>query len=343
MSKKIAKIYSEARIPLETVIPREVPFSVEIDVASVCNLKCKFCFHYDARKIKESKVAFGVMDFEFYQKLIKDLKQFPYKPNKLKLFEFGEPLLNPKIAEMIRFAKENAVADAIETVSNGTLLNPTLNRALIAAGLDRINISVESLSDEGYEDVAGVKISFNDYVNNIKDLYDHKENCFIYIKLIDMGNLTEEDRQFFYDTFSDICDAAFIENAVPIWPGTIAVTNEEAVGGAYGQPIYNKRVCPLLFTRMIVNYDGIVSLCCADWARTCALGDATKESLYDIWNGETLGRYQRLHLENRREEISLCNGCTTLSTSTIDDVDAHRELILKRMNKGKASTKKIVD
>lgn len=335
MSKEIAKIYSQARTPLENVIPRETPYSIEIDISSICNLKCKFCFQYDALQIKESGVQLGLMTMDLYMKLVNDILKFPVKPNKLKLFEFGEPLINPYIGEMIRYAKEKQVAGAIETVTNGTLLCKKLNRELIESGLDRINISVEALSDEGYQAVTGTAIDFKEYVDNITDLYEHKGNCFIYIKLIDLGNLTDEDRAFFYETFGNICDEFFIENAVPIWNGTIAISNVKESKGAYGQELYNKRVCPLMFTRMIINFDGVVSLCCADWKRTCRLGDAKIDSLYDIWNGEVLRQYQITHLEGARENIDLCNGCTTLTTSTIDDIDAHRERLLEKMKNKK--------
>lgn len=333
MAIKVAKVYSEERIPLNTVIPREVPFSVEIDVASVCNLKCNFCFHSDIDSIKKSGVKFGIMEMELFKKLIDDLSEFPYKPTKLKLFEFGEPLMNKKIGEMIRYAREKDVAGSIETVSNGVLLTRKLSLELVESGLNRINISVESLSSDGYYEIAGKRIDFDEYVDNIKFLYENKGNCFIYIKLIDVGNLSSQDRELFYRTFEDICDEIFIENAVPIWNGTTALYKSDNLVGAYGQDITEKIVCPLIFTRMIVNYDGIVSLCCADWKRECAIGDAKTQSLYTIWNGNILREYQKTHLKGERNSIQLCNGCTTLSTSTIDNVDDYRKEILDKMNR----------
>ena len=330
---KRAKIFSSPRTPLETVIPRNTPFSVEVDIASLCNLKCKFCYHSDREQVRESGVNFGIMDMQLYRKIIDDMKRFSQKPAKLKLFEFGEPLLNNNMPDMIRYASEKNVAGSIETVTNGTLLNKTLNRELIKAGLSRINISVESVSDEGYEKVAGVKINFAEYVENIKDFYENKENCFVYIKLIDSGDLTQEEKDFFYHTFGDICDEIFIENAVPIWNGTIANENIINAIGSYGQPINYKYVCPFIFTRMIVNYDGIVSLCCADWRRQEAIGDAKTESLSNIWNGQRLRDIQIKHLSGNRESISICNGCTTLSTATIDDIDKYRHQILERIMK----------
>jgi sulfatase maturation enzyme AslB (radical SAM superfamily) len=328
---KRAKIYSSPRIRLETVIPRDTPFSIEVDIASVCNLKCKFCFHSDIEKIKESGISFGIMNMSLYKKIIDDIGDFPQKPAKLKLFEFGEPLINNNIAEMISYAKEKNVVDSIETVSNGTLLNKQLNRSLIKAGLSRINISVESLSDSGYENVTGVKIDFNKYVENIRDLYENKGDCFIYIKLIDLGDLTDTDKENFYNTFSSICDEIYIENAAPIWKDTKANKNISNTFGAYGQKLNYKYVCPFIFTRMIVNSDGTVPLCCTDWKKQEIIGDSKTDSLFNIWNGNKLREIQIKHLNEKRETIPLCRGCSTHITSTIDDVDEYRAEILKRM------------
>lgn len=326
-----AKIFSTPRVPLETVVPRNTPFSIEVDISSICNLKCNFCFHFDTEKIQESGINFGIMDMPLYKKIIDDISGFPQQPAKLKLFEFGEPLVNKKISKMIKYASEKNVAGSIETVTNGILLNKELNRKLVDAGLSRINISVESLSDEGYERVTGVKISFNKYVENIRDLYQNRGNCFVYIKLIDIGNLKQADRDFFYDTFGNICDEIFIENAVPIWKDTTSNENILKDVGSYGQPIRYKKVCPFIFTRMIVNYDGTVVLCCTDWERKEIIGDVKTESLFNIWNGEKLRNIQIEHLKGDRENIPLCKGCTTLSTSTIDNVDNFKSDILERM------------
>lgn len=328
---KRAKIFSTARTPLETVIPRNTPFSVEVDISSLCNLKCKFCYSSDSEKVKESGVNFGIMDMQLYKKIIDDMEEFAQRPTKLKLMQFGEPLLNKNMPDMIRYAREKNVADSIETVTNGTLLNRTLNRELVKAGLTRIDISVESLSDEGYEQVTGIKINFAKFVENIKDFYKNKGNCFIYIKLIDCGDLTQNEKDFFYTTFGDICDEIFIENALPIWNDSIANENIVNSVGTYGQAIKCKYVCPFIFTRMSINYDGIVSLCCLDWKRQEAIGDARIESLRDIWEGQRLRDIQIKHLTGKRESIPLCSGCTALSAFTIDDVDQYRDQILEKM------------
>ena len=56
---------------------------------------------------------------------------------------------------MIEYARSQNVADIIEVFTNGSKLNPDLNKALVDAGLQRINISLEGLTSERYLKVAG--------------------------------------------------------------------------------------------------------------------------------------------------------------------------------------------
>src|SRR5664280_130623 len=100
-----AKIYARERNPLETVLPLETPYSVEIDVCSACNFSCAFCFQADKAEIRRSGVRLGRMGLPLYEKIIADLGRFPDRIKKVRLFEFGEPLLHPQLPEMIRIVR----------------------------------------------------------------------------------------------------------------------------------------------------------------------------------------------------------------------------------------------
>ena len=74
----------------------------------------------------------------------------------------GEPLINPKLPDMIRYAKESGCAIQVDTTTNGSLFNPEKNLQLIDAGLDKIFISVIGVSEEPYRDFAGYTINYDE-------------------------------------------------------------------------------------------------------------------------------------------------------------------------------------
>ena len=66
------RIYSAEKHKLEEVVPLETPYSVHIDVCSVCNFKCSFCFQADENKTDEGFIL-GLMDIDVFKKALAQL------------------------------------------------------------------------------------------------------------------------------------------------------------------------------------------------------------------------------------------------------------------------------
>lgn len=324
------RIELENRTKLEQVVPLKTPFLVFIDPADVCNFQCKFCPTGNRALIKKINRTSGLMDFNLYKKIIGDLCEFEDPIKVLRLYKDGEPLMHPQLPEMIKYAKDSGCARQIDTTTNGSLLNPDKNIELIEAGLDRIHISLEGLSEEAYKNFAGYRINFKQFVGNIRHFYEHRKNCLVCIKIIGDGlSKTEKDR--FFDMFGDISDHIFIEHIAPCWPKfemVDAIPNQDM--GIYGQPIKEVEVCPYIFYSTSINSDGNVSLCFLDWSREMIIGDVKSETLKDIWNNETLLKYRKMHLQKNRKSHPICSVCGQLSHCLPDDIDPFADQLLKR-------------
>ena len=335
MGIKQGKIYSRARVPLGEVVPRNAPFSVQIDLCSLCNMKCEFCFHSDTTAIREAGVKYGSMSFELFQKIIDDMKQAwggTKEVKKLKLFQIGESLLNPQVSEMIRYAKEANVCECIELTTNGTLLNPELNQKLIDAGLDILNISVNGINSQQYLDKCAYQIDFATFLAHIQQFYEHKKQCRVQIKLSDTG-FSPAEVETFYKLFENYCDEIFAENISSVmWQDTNVNEKVEYIDkGLYGQEIQYKHVCPFLFTTLIINSQGAAHICCLDWKMEYPIGNLNEESIAEVWHGERLRNFQRIHLLKNRSQIKLCEHCESPMVSTTDDIDEQVDEILKRL------------
>ena len=171
MGKKIqAKEYRcSNRKPLQDIIPLAMPFVVYIEPANVCNFKCNFCPTGDFEILKRVHRPAGTMSMDLFQKIVDDLAAFGQKLSLVNIYKDGEPLLNRCFPEMVRYLKNAKITDRIWTKTNGSMLNPELNRNLIDAGLTWIGISVEAVSKEGYKKIAGVNIDYERFIENIRD------------------------------------------------------------------------------------------------------------------------------------------------------------------------------
>jgi radical SAM protein with 4Fe4S-binding SPASM domain len=325
------RIELENRTRLEEVIPIPTPFLVFLDPSDICNFQCKFCPTGNRALIKDIKRDSGLMDFDLYRKIIDDLCEFETPIKVLRLYKDGEPLLHPRFADMVRYAKERGCALQVDTTTNGSLLSPEKNLELINAGIDRIHISLNGLSDESYREFTSYKMDFNRLVDNVRHLYEHKNDCLICIKMVGDG-LSQEEQNYFFETFGDITDRIFIEHVAPCWPEfkmDEIVPNSEV--GIYGQKIKEVDVCPYIFYSLSINSNGKVSLCFLDWSREMIIGDLKKQSFMDVWRGNELLAYRKMHLRKQRKDHKVCAACGQLSHCLPDDIDIYADDLLKRL------------
>lgn len=326
------RIDLEHRTKLETVIPLKVPFIINIDPSDLCNFQCKFCPTADREFNKTISGRNRIMDFELYKKIVDDICKFEKPIKVLRLYKDGEPLLNPKFPEMVRYAKEKKCADRIDTTTNASLLTPEKSLAIIKAGIDRINISIEGVSQKQYVEFSKYKINFDNLVKNITYLYKNKKNCEIIIK-INGDSISEKDKEKFYEIFGDIADGVYIEHIMSCWPNyelKDVKINQEV--GIYGQKIKEVDVCPYVFYSFSINSDGSVSACFLDWAHKIIIGDVKKESVKDIWNGKKLLDYQKMFLEKKRKGHPVCGVCGQMTHGYTDDIDAYADELLNKIN-----------
>lgn len=116
-------------------ISPDVPYHVDIEIATVCNLACKMC--------KRETIDFGnqLMPYEKFTKIIDEL---PLGVEVISFGGYGEMLLHPRFYDMVRYAREKGYAT--ETTSNGTMLNtPERRLHLIESGLSSLRVSIDHI------------------------------------------------------------------------------------------------------------------------------------------------------------------------------------------------------
>ena len=329
-AKLIPRIFNSEKSKLEDKLPLATPYSVHIDICSSCNFKCNFCFQSEPDAMKQKGYKYGSMKMDLFKKITNDLLQFNDVIRKVKIGLHGEPTIHPKLPEMIRYMKSMKVTEIIEIFTNGSLLNPKLNRELVDAGLDRVNLSIEGLTSAKYLEVTQTVVNMEKFVANIRDLYDNRKGLKIYVKVIDI-NLCSEEKDKFFDTFGDICDEIYIENVVPQW-NEINKFDVDTTG-MYGQKVDRyKEVCPFPFMYMHFNFDGSSSPCTLDWGKQVIIGDVSKESALQIWQGQNLKNLQVKMLEKKRSEIPFCDRCLAPLVCCIENLDDFTEELLTKYN-----------
>lgn len=322
------------RKSLAQQLPLKAPLSVYLQASNACNFKCEYCSQtLDDSALKSMNIQRSFMHYEIFETAIEQLQKFNGEIKVINITGFGEPLLNPRIGDMIRLAKEKKVAQRIELVTNGSMLTHEMSDKLTEAGLDLIRISIQGLTEKSYKRISGVEINMNMYLENLAYLYQNKKNTKIYIKMLGETleeNQTEED---FYNMFGNYCDNIAIEHLVPVMPGVdySKVTDTNINIGMVGCKNDDIFSCPRPFYMMTVNTDGLVRPCC-NYDPPMIIGDINKESLFDIWNGKKMIEFRINQLKNGIKSNSVCKQCQTpiFGLHEEDNIDMYKEELMTK-------------
>ena len=118
------------------------PASISFEPTTSCNLRCPEC----PSGLRAFTRPTGMLDNKFFKDSITQLKK---ELHYLTFYFQGEPYLNPKFLDMVKFAHDNKIYTATST--NAHYLKPDIAKKTIESGLDRLIISIDGTSQETYQ------------------------------------------------------------------------------------------------------------------------------------------------------------------------------------------------
>ena len=137
-----------------------LPEIVQIESTNICNAKCVFCPRDEMHR------AQGVMSRELFRKVVDECVELGI--THVRMHNYGEAFLDRYLTEKVRYAKEKGIKE-VGMISNGSLLTEKVARAVIEAGLDAINISVDAGGKEVFEQTR-IGLNYDKVIANIERL-----------------------------------------------------------------------------------------------------------------------------------------------------------------------------
>ena len=266
------------------------PLCVDVESAAVCDLACPFCFRqWIATPDK-------IIDFELFRRIVDQCAAMGVPS--MKLNWRGEPLLHPQLPEMIDLAKRAGILEVIIN-TNATTLDEKKSRALIDAGLDLMIYSFDGGSRETYERMRPGRFkpnSFDAVLENIRRFADIRSRMGAAFPRTRIQMVLTEDtfpeRDAFFRLFEDCVDGvtvkAYTERGGKISEldgetrerlsdeiARLDLPDDTPVRRDLGGALYvstGRLPCEQPFQRMLVTYDGRVSMCCYDWGSQYPIG-----------------------------------------------------------------------
>jgi hypothetical protein len=251
--------------------------SVNLELTNHCNLRCTFCpVNTTMRRAK------GHMEPALFRRIVDANPSIRF----VLAFQWGEPLLHPQFFELVRHAADRGVRTMI--TSNGTHLSPPLRARLLTCGLTRITFSVDGDSSTHFR-IRGYDLDA--LRRDVRALAAERDAAGSPLR-IDVSMVVDGSTEGALDAY--LAEWRAVADRVQAIPRLVA----------------ERRTHPcreLWRGALVVLWDGRVTVCCVDSEGVLQVGDANRETLADVWNGEPMRAVRRAHAQRRFPD--LCANC----------------------------------
>lgn len=284
----------------------QFPSQIIFDVTEVCNMACIHCPHPEFQR---SGIFRGRhLDVELHHKMIDEVaSEGKGYCRYLRYTAQGEPLLHPRIVEMVRYAAYRAGVP-LNLTTNGTFLRGDKAAGLIEAGVDVIDVSIDASTSETY---ARVRKKGNFEIV--------KENVLELIKLIrQVRGKTKVVVSFVEQPLNQYETVEFEK----FWKGmgvdAVVIRRLHSAGGFkkdFVQPMIKRYPCLYPWERLTLGPDGFIHFCPQDWVRGSVICDYRDTSIAMVWQSDFMQKLRQAHLENNFTDHPFCGNCPDWSAT----------------------------
>lgn len=294
-----------------------LPRYIDVELTNYCNFKCCFC----PTGTKSMQRVKGFMSDIVIEALISNIKK--YSIPGVRFIRWGEPTMHPKYIEIIEKIKKSGSAVHINT--NGSLLDKAQITKLIDIGLDSIKFSFQGADEGTYNEMreGGDYTRLLEIVKQMYQLRGDNAHPYIQISTTLTGETIEQINNFKHD-IEGYCDYYNIgyTKLCHLNVDRMKIDEEEKekirrlqenekIHHAYSE------VCPEAFDKVSINWNGDVTLCCADYDGYLVIGNILDMDIKQLFNSNAANQYRDIIVENQYERIKCCSTCyQTVPTHT---------------------------
>ena len=127
---------------LHAVRPWSYPHRMYLESTNACNLRCIMC----PTGCGLAQRPKGYLDWDLFRQVVDEMAPHVTATT---LHIWGEPLLHPRIVDMIAYCRQRGLHAEIST--NAVLLTPEKSKAILEAGLGAIYLCMDGVKPETYE------------------------------------------------------------------------------------------------------------------------------------------------------------------------------------------------
>lgn len=283
---------------------RTFPSMVVAELCNVCNLRCVHCAYREVSRRPDYQPAY--LPYNLFTRVVDEVRQYPN--SFLRFTSDGEPLLHPELPAMVAYAKRQGLTP-VTINTNGQLLDGEKARALLVAGIDVVEISVNADAAETYERLRppGRYAAVQD---NIRQLLALREELGATTRVwVSTIVFPGGDAAAFRAQWQGQVDKVIVRpyfdhhGMVKDPPGGVAAAPAAGVPARFP--------CPQLWKRITVAPNGWLKYCVNDWLNETLLADLrTGVTIREVWQSAAYEKLRAAQLTGEYAGMKLCDSCT---------------------------------
>jgi radical SAM protein with 4Fe4S-binding SPASM domain len=297
----------DASMNLETV--PDFPLTLELETNNFCNLRCRMCVFAakDVHPDKRQGAAKSYMAWDIFQAMIDEGVE-----HGLPALTYGfmsEPLLHPRIVEMVDYATRRGVLDQ-RLGTNGMLLTPEVSQGLIDARLARLEVSVDAVTPDTYARIRHGG-SFQRLMENIHAFLELRQRAGSVLPLLRVSFLRLNVNQPEFDDFMAYWRkyADYFSVQEPVDYELELEDSDLEFTSSSEKPEYH---CDKAFQRLFIRHDGSVLACGHIHAwKDFLLGKVGEDKLHDLWHSPLMKELRVIHRDGEYHQNPICHYCVT--------------------------------
>lgn len=290
--------YVGRRIGLKKV---PMPYSIMIEPTSKCNYSCPMC----AKNELGQEFRNQNIDGSTFDGLIDEIKGSCVIAF---LWNFGEPLMNPKLTDMIEILSKERIYSVVST--NASLLDSEKSGELLKSGLNHLIISLDGTNAEEYGKLRPGG-NFEKVLSNVRKMSElcTRYNSSMLIELqfiITSANENSINRMGRIGEELGVDVVTLRKCSIRSEEGHISLgaKNKEYSYGEFAPKICG-RSCYKVYSQSLVLSNGDIVPCCDVEEKRNVMGNLGKLSFREIWNSKKYNSF-RMAVSRGTKECRLC-------------------------------------
>lgn len=258
----------------------------------------------------------GFISFDLFKKIIDESAGYT---KEIWLHYMGEPLMNPRIFDMIEYASNAQIKVGLST--NGTMLTDKNILKLVESKLYLCIISIDANTKEIFGKVRGNERYFDRIESGTRKLLtqltESNHPMFVSIQFINQVQNKSEHDLFVekWKPFTERNERINLKTkGLTDWGGQFDYSELGLV-----HKDRSPKSCTEPYRTLIINWNGKVSACCFDYNNKYCLGDVNTQTIREIWNAEPMKLLRKSFSDSK--PVGICGSCSGINSDKIFDSD----------------------